>query len=114
MTRAERAELRQKIDAAIRAGTAFQNVCAWCLEPLKTPRVAGKKYCDKLCANNAYAESKRLRKLSGLLHSEEHAEGARGSLAARPSLDTVSLAVSADPNTEPKTASVLRKNKAAA
>jgi hypothetical protein len=71
MTNAEREHVRRQIDKHIRQGNAFQNVCAECLEPLKTPPTARNKFCGRKC-NSAYYwrehKAKRLQN-SGLSRS---------------------------------------------
>jgi hypothetical protein len=73
MNGVERARLRHLIDQKIREGNAFQNVCAECLEPLKTPATARNKFCNRKCNSAYYWREHKAKRLasSGLSHGEQ-------------------------------------------
>jgi hypothetical protein len=70
MNGVERARLRHLIDQKIRQGNAFKNVCAECLEPLKTPATARNKFCNRKC-NSAFYWREHKAKRSGLSQGEQ-------------------------------------------
>jgi hypothetical protein len=61
----ERARVRRLIDQTVRDSNAFKNVCAECLEPLKTPSTARNKFCNRKC-NSAYYWREHKAKTSGV------------------------------------------------
>jgi hypothetical protein len=102
MNGVERARLRHLIDQHVRSGNAFNNVCAECLTPLKTPPTARNKFCNRKC-NSAYYwrehKAKRLN-VSGPFQGEQgrsHQDLPSGT-AAGSSLGTDSCPVPTAPN----------------
>jgi hypothetical protein len=73
MTNAEREHIRAERDRRIREGNAFRNVCAECLEPLKTPATARNKFCNRKCNSAFYWREHKAKRLasSGLSQGEQ-------------------------------------------
>jgi hypothetical protein len=71
MNGVERAHLRHLIDQTVREGNAFKNVCAECLEPLKTPATARNKFCNRKCNSAYYWREHKAKRLSGLSQGEQ-------------------------------------------
>ena len=102
MNGVEREQLRRQIDAAIRASAAFKNVCAECLEPLKTPATSRKKFCSRRCNSNYYWARTRARRHNPSGSYQDEPSEAQGNPVvgtARRSPDTDTPLLSKAPNT---------------
>jgi hypothetical protein len=100
MNGVERERVRHLIDQKIREGNAFKNVCAECLEPLKTPATARNKFCNRKCNSAFYWREHKAKRLasSGLSQGEQgrsHQE--RTTAGSSPGID--SCPVPTTPNT---------------